>query len=58
MLTAQQQQSCELWCNAELLKGKRTSESNEALEARSAMLEAKTDNSSDESLLAEESQNY
>ena len=40
---AQCQQLYELWKKAELLKGKKTLESSRALEARVAMLKAKTD---------------
>ena len=54
MSMAQHQQLYRLWKKAKLIKGKKTSESNRALEARVAMLEAKTDNSSNESLFADE----
>ena len=49
MSMAQHQQLCKLQKKAVLIKGKKTSESNRALEARVVMLEAKTDNISDES---------
>ena len=54
MLMAQHQQLYELWKIAKLIKGKKTQESSKALEARVATLEAKTDNSINESLLADE----
>ena len=44
----------ELWKKARLIKGKKTPESSRASEARIAALEVKTDNSSNESLLADE----
>ena len=50
MLTAQCHQLHELQKKAELIKGKKTPESSRALEARVAMLEAKTENSSNESV--------
>ena len=53
MSTAQHQQLCELWKKARLIKGKKTPESSRALEARVVALEAKTDNSSNESLFAD-----
>ena len=52
MLVAQHQQLYELWKKAALIMGKKTPESSRALEARVAVLEAKTDNGSDESLFA------
>ena len=48
---AQHQQLYKLWKKAGPTKGKKTPESSRALEAREAMLEAKTDNTIDESLL-------
>ena len=48
MLVAQHQQLYALWKKAVLIKSKKTPESSRALEVRVAMLEAKTDNSSDE----------
>ena len=51
---AQHQQLYELRKNAGLVKGKKTPESRRALEARVAVLEAKTYNSSDESLIPNE----
>ena len=53
MLAAQHQQFYELWKKSRLIKGKKTPESSRAFEARVAMLEAKTDNSSYESLFAD-----
>ena len=53
MSTVQHQQLYELQKKARLLKGKKTPESSRSLEARVADLEAKTDNSSDESLFAD-----
>ena len=50
MLTAQHQKLHEFSKKARLIKGKNTPQSSRALEARVAMLEAKTDNSSNESL--------
>ena len=50
MSAVQHQQLCELRKKAGLIKGKKTPGSSRALEARVAMLEAKTDNSSNESL--------
>ena len=44
----------ELQCKAGLPKGKKASECSKALEARVAMLEAKTRNNSNESLFAYE----
>ena len=49
----QHQQLYELWKRAMLIKGKKTQESNRALEARVAMVEAKSENSSNESLFAD-----
>ena len=54
MLMAQCQQLYELWKKADLTKGKKTPENSRALEARLTMLEAKTDNSSNESLFPDE----
>ena len=54
MSKAQCQQLHELWKNTKLIKSKKTPESSRALEARVAMLKAKTDNSSYESLFADE----
>ena len=53
MSMVQHQQLYELQKKARLIKGKKTPESSRALEARVAVLEAKTDNSSDESLFAD-----
>ena len=50
MSTTQHQQLYELQKEAGLMKGKKTPESSRALEAIVAMLEAKTDNSNNESL--------
>ena len=54
MLTTQHQQLYELYKKAGLIKGKKTSKSSRALEAGVAALEAKIDNSSDESSFADE----
>ena len=54
MSMAQHQQLYELQKKARLIKGKKTPEIRRVLEARVAELEAKTDNSSDESLLPDE----
>ena len=54
MSMAQCQQLYELWKKAGLVKGKKTPESSRVLEARVAALEMKIDNSSNESLLADE----
>ena len=54
MSMAQHQQLFKLQKEAGLVKGKKTPESIRALEAGEAALEAKTDNSSDESLFADE----
>ena len=54
MSTAQCQKLYELQKKAGLVKGKKTPESSRALESTVAALESKTDNSSDESLLADE----
>ena len=54
MSMAQHQQLYELQKKARLIKGKKAPESSRALEARVAMLEAKTDNSSNESLFPDE----
>ena len=48
------QQLYELWRKVGLIKGKKTPKSSRALENRVAVLEAKTDNSSNESLFADE----
>ena len=53
MLAVQRQQLYELRKKAGLIKGKKTPESIRALEARLAMLEAKTNNSSNESFFAD-----
>ena len=45
MSILQQQQLYELWKKARLIRDKKTPESSRALEARVAVLEAKTDNS-------------
>ena len=50
MSRAQCQQLYELWKKAGLIKGKNTPESSRAFEVRVAALEAKPDNSSNESL--------
>ena len=54
MLIAWCQQLYELQMKTGLIKGKKTKESSRALEARVAMLEAKTDNSSNDSLFNDE----
>ena len=54
MLMAQHQQLYELCKKGRLIKGKKTTESNRALEIRVATPEAKTDNSSYESLFVDE----
>ena len=53
MSTAQHQQLYGLWKKAGLIKGKKTQESRIALEARVAVLEAKTDNSRNEGLFVD-----
>ena len=53
MSTAPHQQLHELQKKARLIKGKKTPESSRALETRVAALEAKTDNSRNESLVAD-----
>ena len=53
MSAAQWQQLYELQKRAKLIKGKKTLESSRALEARVAMLEVKSGNSSNESLFAD-----
>ena len=53
MSVAQRQQLYELQWKAMFIKGKKTPESSRTLEARVAELEAKIDNSKDESLFAE-----
>ena len=50
----QRQQLYELQKKARLIKGKKTQENSRSLKAGVAMLEAKTDNSSDESFFADE----
>ena len=52
-MTAQYQKLYELQKKAGLSKGKKTPESSRALEARVTALEAKTDNSSNESLFSD-----
>ena len=47
----------ELQCNARLLKGTKTPESSMTLDARVAVLEVKRENSSNESLFADEKPN-
>ena len=54
MLTEQHQQLYELWKNAGLIESKKTPENSRVLDARVIELKAKTDNSSDESLFADE----
>ena len=54
MLMAEWQLVYELQHKAVLLKGKKNPESNKAFEARVVMLETKADNSSNESLFADE----
>ena len=53
MPAAQRQQLCELQKRAGLIKGKKTPESSRALEARVAVLETKSENSSNESLFTD-----
>ena len=53
MFMAQQQQLYELQHEAELLKGKKTPETSQALEAIVAVLKAKTNNSYDERLFTD-----
>ena len=53
MSEAQHQQLYELPKKAGLIKGKKTPESSRVLQTKVAMLEAKTDNSSNESLFAD-----
>ena len=55
MSTALHQHLYDLWKKAGLIKGKKITESNRALEARVALLEAKIDNSSDEILFMDKS---
>ena len=50
MSTTQHQQLYKLWKKAGLVKSKKTTKSSKALEARVTTLEAKIDNSSDDSL--------
>ena len=50
MLTAQHQQLYELQKKTMIMKSKKTPESSRALEAKVTILEAETDNSSNESL--------
>ena len=52
-MAAQRQQLYYLRKKVRLIKGKKTTESSRALEARVAMPEAKTDNSSDKSLFTD-----
>ena len=54
MSMAQHQQLYEVWKKARLITDKKTPESCRALKARVAMLEAKTENSSNESFFADE----
>ena len=54
MLMAQCQQLYELWKGVELITGKKTTKSSRAFKARVAMLKAKTHNSSNERLFADE----
>ena len=54
MSMAQGQQLYKLWKEVRLINGKKTPESSRALETRVAVLEAKTDNNSDDSLLPDE----
>ena len=54
MMTVKQQQLYELSKKARLIKGKKIPESSRDLEARVAVLEAKTENSSYESLFPDE----
>ena len=54
MSTAQHQQLYGLWKKAGFNKGQKAPESNRALEARVAALDAKTDNSSNESFFVDE----
>ena len=53
-MIAWHQQLYELWKKARLIKDKKAPESSRALEARVAMLETKTVNSSNESFFPEE----
>ena len=53
MSAAQRQQFYEIQKKARLINGKKTTEGSRALEARVAVLEAKTNNSSNESLFAD-----
>ena len=53
MFIVQYQQLYVLQFEAEILKGKKTPDSNKVLEARVAVLGVKTDNSSDEHLFAD-----
>ena len=54
LIMAQHQQLHEFWKKDGFIKGKMTPESSRASEAKVAMLEAKTDNSRDESLFPDE----
>ena len=54
MSIVQQQQLYKLQHNADFIKSKKTLESSKAFEARVAMLEAKTDNSSNRSIFGDE----
>ena len=53
MSAVQHQQLYDLWKRARIIKGKKTSESSRTLKARVAMLEAKSENRSDESSFAD-----
>ena len=53
MSAVQCQQLYNFWKKAVLIKGKTTHESSRALQAKTAALEAKSENSSDESLFAD-----
>ena len=53
MYMTKHQHLYELWKKARLIKGKKTPESSRALEARVAILEAKANKSSNESLFAD-----
>ena len=54
MSVLQHQQLYDLWKKARLIKGKKTPETSKSSEARVAILEVKTDNSSNESLFPDE----
>ena len=53
MSVAQEQQLCELWHKAVLVYGKKMQDNSKKLEARAAVLEAKTDNSTNEGLFTD-----